>query len=87
MDVEWDINKAASNKKKHGIEFEDAATVLYDPMALTIGDANTDETRFITLGTASSNKILVVVYTWRGSRARLISARKATTQERRQYEG
>lgn len=87
MDVEWDHRKAASNRKKHGIEFEEAATVLYDEMAITLRSDDAGETRFVTLGAASSDKILVVVYTCRGDRPRLISARKATAKERRQYEG
>jgi uncharacterized DUF497 family protein len=84
--IEWDVHKAASNKRKHGVDFADAATVLYDEYALTIPDEHPDEQRFITLGADALGRILVVVYTWRSESVRLISARKARPRERRQYE-
>ncbi len=86
MDVEWDSRKAASNIKKHGIDFADAATVLHDEMALTVPDDRSDEDRHVTIGADALDRILVVVYTLRNSRPRLISARKAAPNERRQYE-
>ncbi|MBI4604084.1 MAG: BrnT family toxin [Planctomycetes bacterium] len=86
MDFEWDPRKAASNLRKHGIDFADAATVLYDDFALTVPDEHPEEERFATIGMDALGRLLVVVYTWRGERARLISARKATASERRQYE-
>jgi uncharacterized DUF497 family protein len=79
--VEWDADKAAANLRKHRMDFADAATVLEDEAALTVPDDAPDETRWVTLG-----RILVVVYTWRGERVRLVSARKANPSERRQYE-
>jgi uncharacterized DUF497 family protein len=85
-DAEWDPRKAASNLKKHRVDFADAATVLYDESALTIRDDYEEEERFVTIGIDVLERVLVVVYTWRGDQPRLISARQATAQERRQYE-
>jgi uncharacterized DUF497 family protein len=88
MEVEWDAEKAASNVKNHGVDFADAAAALLDDMALTILDDSVDEEdRFVTLGLDAMGVLLVVVYTWRGDVLRLISARPATTGERRRYEG
>jgi uncharacterized protein len=86
MEFEWDCLKAASNLKKHGIEFSEAAIVFYDELAITIHDTVAGEERFITLGMDTLTRVLVVVYTWRGNRIRIISARKATPSERREYE-
>ena len=86
MEFEWDSEKAATNLKKHGVDFADAALTLYDPLALTILDENQQEERFITVGMDALGRILVVVYAWRGERIRIISARLATPRERRQYE-
>ena len=85
-DVEWDERKAASNLKKHGIDFADAATVLYDERAQTIRGDEAGEERYVTLGVDALARVLVVVYTWRGDRVRLISARSATLRERQEYE-
>ena len=69
------------------IDFADAATVLHDQQAVTIPDGRSDEEeRFVTLGMDALGRVLVVVYTWRRNRPRLISARTATRPERRQYE-
>jgi uncharacterized DUF497 family protein len=88
VDFEWDPDKAASNRLKHGVSFADAVAVFEDELALTISDDVSDEERFIILGTNALGQLLVVVYTWRGpERIRIISARKATRQERTQYEG
>ena len=86
MEFEWDPRKAAANLHKHGIDFAEAATVLYDELAITVPDDQADEDRFVTMGMDARGRVLVVVYTWRGERARLISARQATKRERRQYE-
>jgi len=86
MGFEWDHNKANSNLKKHGIDFADAVTALDDFNAVTIDDPNHDEERYITIGMDAYGRILVVVYTFRGDAIRLISARKATKHERKQYE-
>ena len=87
VEVEWDARKAASNLRRHGIDFADAATVLYDELAVTVADEERDEERFVTIGMDALGRLLVVVFTWRGDRMRLISARRATPRERRQYEG
>ena len=72
----------------HGVHFADAMSALEDELALTIRDPySTDEERWITVGVDALGRPLVVVYTWRGERVRLISARLATPNERRQYEG
>jgi uncharacterized DUF497 family protein len=84
---EWDSKKEAANRLKHRIGFADATYVLYDEMAITIFDPEAGEERFVTIGADPLNRILVVVYTWRGDRIRLISARRATRSERRQYQG
>lgn len=86
MNCEWDPAKARANLAKHGIHFADAATALEDNLALTIRDPySEDEERWITLGMDALGRLLVVVYTWRGEKLRLISARLATPRERRQY--
>ena len=88
MEIEWDSRKAVANLRKHGVDFADAGTVLYDEQAVTISDeGSNEEDRFVTLGMDALGRVLVVVYTWREDRPRLISARKATRRERRQYEG
>lgn len=88
MEFEWDARKAVANLHKHGVDFADAGTMLHDEQAITILDEGSDEEdRFVTLGTDALGRVLVVVYTWRGDRPRLVSARKATAGERRQYEG
>ena len=84
---EWDPKKAQLNLRKHGIDFADATFIFEDDLALTkrapeIGG----EIRYMTLGEDAYGDLLVVVYTWREEQIRLISARRATGQERRQYE-
>lgn len=88
MDYEWDPDKAVTNFHKHGIRFADAVAVFSDELALMVADDFPDEQRFVVLGTDAFARLLVVVYTWRGeNRIRIISARKATRHERKQYEG
>ena len=88
MECKWDPRKALANLRKHGVDFADAATVLHDEHAITIRDEGSDEEdRFVTLGMDALGRVLAVVYMWREDRPRLISARKATPRERRQYEG
>lgn len=84
--VEWDRSKARSNMLKHGVAFADAAAVFEDPRALSMRDDRHDEERWVTIGMDPLARLLVAVYTWRGSRVRLISARVATAWEVRQYE-
>ncbi len=83
---EWDPKKAASNLRKHGIDFADAATVFEDESALTVDDDDPEEKRFVTVGMDALARVLVVVYTWRRENIRIISARNATPSERRAYE-
>ncbi len=88
VSYEWDPAKARANLAKHGIRFADAIAVLEDERALTIRDPFSEhEERWITLGSDAMGRVLVVVYSWRGGNARLISARRATRRERKQYEG
>lgn len=84
---EWDDRKARSNLEKHGVDFADAVSVLEDELALTIPDEEADERRFITIGEDSLRRIVVVIFTERADRIRIISARRATKREREQYEG
>ena len=86
MTYQWDKNKAAINLRKHGIDFADAVAVFSDDLAISTSDERFEEDRFISIGLDALNRLLVVVYTWRGEEIRLISARFATRQERRQYE-
>lgn len=85
MAYQWDTDKAATNLSKHGINFADAVSVFADDLAVTISEERFDEERFITIGIDGLGRVLVVVYTWRGNEIRLISARKATQAERKQY--
>jgi len=87
MGYEWDPDKAKLNFRKHGIAFADAVSVFSDDSAITIEDIDPDEVRFATLGMDAFGRVLVVVYTWREENIRLISARKATEKERKQYGG
>jgi len=84
--IEWDPEKALSNLRKHGIAFADAVSALEDDHALTIEDDYPREQRFVTLGIDSGGRLLVVVYTFRGEAIRMISARRATDRETREYE-
>jgi uncharacterized DUF497 family protein len=85
---EWDLKKAEANLAKHGVSFEDASTVFGDPLAGTIPDPlhSRDEARFVTVGHSAAGNLVVVVHSERGERARIISARLATSAERRRYE-
>ncbi|MDB9527199.1 BrnT family toxin [Oscillatoria sp. CS-180] len=82
----WNRDKAATNLRKHGVDFADAVSVFSDDLAITIPDERFDEERFVTIGLDAFGRVLVVVYTLRGDEIRVISARKATQKERRQYE-
>jgi len=87
----WDPRKNAGNKKKHGISFEEAISVFYDEHARVINDAahSEAEDRFVILGFSSKSRPLVVVHCYKepDELVRIISARKAIEQERKQYEG
>jgi uncharacterized protein len=88
MKYEWDPDKAALNRKKHGICFADVVGVFEDELAVTVEDNDAEgELRFITIGMDFTLKILVVVYARRVADViRIISARKATKKERLTYE-
>ena len=86
MDLEWDQKKAESNLKKHGVDFADAVSIFDDLNAITLEDSHEQEQRFISIGLDCFASILVVVYTCRGDTIRIISARKATKREQKQYE-
>ncbi len=86
MVYQWNRDKATANLRKHGIDFADAVSAFSDDLAITIPDEWFDEERFVTIGVDVFGRVLVVVYTMRDEEIRLISARKATRQERQQYE-
>ncbi len=85
---EWDPRKARLNLRKHGVSFEEAATVFGDVLSVTIPDAehSDEEQRWIMIGKSNEGNLLVVVHTESGTLVRLISARPATRAEKRQYE-
>lgn len=88
MQFEWDTAKAAENLAKHGVSFEEAATVFRDTLSATGADPDhsVGEERFITFGVSTSGRLLVVAHTERGDTIRIISARPATRGERKIYE-
>ena len=88
MEFEWDPEKAEENLRDHGVAFTEAQTVLGDPLEVTIPDPDHSEGefRFLSLGRSAADRLLIVSYTERGSRIRIISAREATLRERRDYE-
>jgi uncharacterized DUF497 family protein len=88
VNFEWDPAKARTNRRKHRVTFEEAATVYGDALALTYPDPDYSfsEQRFLTVGMSSAKWVLIVAHTERGKSIRIISARKATPREREQYE-
>lgn len=89
---DWDPNKAKANRKKHVIGFEQASTIFFDPRMITVFDTEHSghEDRWITIGIDRNNIMLVVVHTFQqleadNCRIRIISARKATRKESKQY--
>ena len=89
MRFEWDPEKAKQNLKKHGVSFEEALTVLYDPLSATFDDPDhsVDKYREITVDSSSRERLLVVAQTERGESIRIISARPATAHERKKHVG
>ena len=85
---EWDKRKAQSNKRKHEVSFEEPSTVFGDTLSITIIDSahSIGEDRFITIGTSTNNRLLVVVHLDQRDAIRIVSARKPTNAERKQYE-
>ena len=88
MEFEWDRRKAERNRRKHGVTFEEAVSVFADPQELTIADPDHSlaEDRFVSVGQSMLGRLLVLGYTERGSKIRLIFARRATWPERFDYE-
>jgi uncharacterized DUF497 family protein len=88
MNFEWDEDKARVNESKHGVSFVAAMTVFGDPLTLTgyDPDHSDEEDKYITMGLSSDGRLLIVSHTDRGDAIRIISAREATRQERKDYE-
>jgi hypothetical protein len=88
-EFEWDVRKAAANRRKHRVTFEEAVTAFADPLSVTIADpdhSEPDDARYILVGLSDRGRLLAVSHAERGSAIRLISARTATRREREQYE-
>jgi uncharacterized DUF497 family protein len=85
---EWDPNKAKENLETHGVSFDEASTAFRDTLSLAIYDPlhSEQEDRFVLIGSSHRIRLLVIVHTERGDNIRLISARKASKKERKQYE-
>ena len=88
MEFEWDPKKADTNKRKHGVTFQEGATVFGDPLAITFADPDHSEKeeRYITFGLSIQERLLVVSHADRGNKTRIISARLMTRKERKIYE-
>ena len=88
MKFEWNLDKAALNFEKHGISFQEAATVFNDNLSVTFPDLahSIAESRYVIIGVSRFGQLLVIAHTERGEKVRIISARKATLQEKRFYE-
>ena len=88
LGFEWDEEKAKANLKKHKVGFDEATTVFTDPFSITIHDPDhsANEQRYVDIGSSDKGRVLVVVYTERGSNIRIVSCRKATPSERKLYE-
>jgi uncharacterized DUF497 family protein len=88
VEFEWDPKKAAKNFHKHGVSFNEAATVFGDPLGTTVPDPDHSlaEDRYITVGRSSGRRLVMVAHTEREDRIRIISARELTRAEREAYE-
>ncbi len=88
LNFEWNFEKAKENLKKHRVSFEEAATVFADLLSMSFPDPDHShgESRYLLIGRSFAGNILVVAHTERGSKIRIISARKATRKERKSYE-
>lgn len=88
MIFEWDEQKALNNIKKHGVSFEEAVSVFMDALSITVTDPSHSESedRFIDIGLSDLGRLLVIAYTERGDRTRIISSRRALPAERKAYE-
>ena len=85
---EWDPNKAKENLEIHGLSFDEASMAFRDTLSLAIYDPmhSEEEDRFVLIGNSHQDRLLVVVHNERGDNIRLISAKKASQEERKQYE-
>jgi uncharacterized protein len=85
---EWNASKAAANLRKHGVSFNEAASIFFDPLSATGDDPDhsVGEKRFVTFGTSSSGRLLVVAHAEREHAIRIITARMTTRVERKLYE-
>ena len=81
MRFEWDERKARANLRKHRVDFADAATIFEDDLAVTMVDEDSEEDRYVTIGMDAVGRVLVVAYTIRDRRIRIISARRAAKRE------
>jgi len=88
VEFEWHPEKARTNFTKHGISFDEAATVFGDPLAVTIDDPDhsLEEQRLLTTGLSQRQRLMIVAHTERDGRVRIFSARDVTPAERDQYE-
>jgi uncharacterized DUF497 family protein len=88
MQFEWDPKKAKQNLKKHGVSFDEAVTVFYDPLSASFDDPDhsANEQRYVTIGVSSKDRLLVIAQAERGANTRIISARLATSNERKKHE-
>ena len=88
LEFEWDQRKAAKNLRKHKVSFNEAATVFGDPLSTTVPDPDHSlaEDRYITVGVSNRRRLVMVAYTERLERIRIISARALTRAEREAYE-
>jgi hypothetical protein len=88
VQFEWDRDKATRNLTKHGVSFDEAVTVFYDPLSATFDDPDhsAGEHRFVTIGFSVQGRLMVVCYTERGLTVRIISARLASARERKRHE-
>jgi uncharacterized protein len=88
LEFEWDPRKAAANVAKHKVSFEEAATVFGDPLGRIVADPrhSAAEERWVLLGISKEQRLLAVMYIERAGAVRIISARRATRPERRDYE-
>ena len=88
MRFEWDRAKAEANRRKHRVSFDEAASIFFDSLSVTIADPDhsAGEGRFLTMGNSSKGRLLVVAHAERGDVLRIISARPASAAERKRYE-
>jgi uncharacterized DUF497 family protein len=88
LKFEWHPRKAAANRQKHQVSFEEASTIFADPLSATVFDIDhsDEEDRYITIGLSEQKRLLMVSHTEEGDRIRIISARELTSLEKQEYE-